>query len=133
MHRHRRSLWTCLLPSIALSACAGLSIIIGCTALFSAFTLYLMDSMEFNGFFARFSLAAGSTLGGYICGRFRRRRGLAEGILCGAVMYAVIAIAGLAAAGTLPGIKKLLLLIVCGAAGGVTGVNSKRPKGLRSD
>ncbi|MCC8135638.1 MAG: hypothetical protein LIO40_03050, partial [Ruminococcus sp.] len=61
----------------------------------------------------------------------RRRRGLAEGLICGAVLYAVLVIVSIIAVGGLPHIKKLLLLAACCAAGGVVGVNSKRPKWLR--
>ena len=45
-------------------------------------------------------------------------------------MYAVIAAAGVILLGEPAGIKKLLLLTVSGAAGGVSGVNSARPKKL---
>ncbi|MBQ8296784.1 MAG: TIGR04086 family membrane protein [Ruminococcus sp.] len=133
MRRHHRSIWTNSGLSIALSAAAGVITSALCMMLFAAFTYYLMDSMAFSDFFGTASLAVGGLTGGYTCGRFRRRKGLAEGIICGAVMYAAIGIIGLAAARELLSIKKLLLLAAFSAAGGVSGVNSKRPKNLRTD
>lgn len=133
MRRHRQSIWSGFVPSIAFSAFIGLFTALLCTALFAALTYFLMDSMEFSSFFSTASLACGAVAGGFICGRFRRRRGLLEGILCGVSMYAAMCILGLIGAGELPGIKKLLLLAFFCAAGGVSGVNSKRPKKLTSN
>ena len=48
-------------------------------------------------------------------------------------MYAVLSLASIITDGSLPVIKKLLLLAISCAAGGVVGVNSKRPKKLRND
>lgn len=133
MHQHRKSIWTNLVLSILISAATGLCTVLVCTALFSAFTYSLMDSMEFSGFFSVVSLICGAASGGYVCGRFRRRRGLAEGFICGVVIYVAMCVLGLVCAGELPGIKRLLLLTAFCAAGGVIGVNSKRPKRLTSD
>lgn len=133
MRRNRPSMWSDCGLSIAFSAFWGLCTAVMCTALFAALTFFLMDSMEFSSFFGNASLVCGAVSGGYVCGRFRRRRGLAEGLLCGIVMYAAMCVIGLAAAGVLPSIKKLLLLSFFCAAGGVAGVNSKRPKKLTSD
>lgn len=133
MRRHRKSIWSDFGSSIAFSAFIGIFTALLCTALFAAFTYFLMDSMEFSGFFSSASLACGSVAGGCICGRFRRRRGMFEGILCGSSIYAAMCVLGLMGAGELPGIKKLLLLLFFSAAGGVAGVNSKRPKKLTSD
>ena len=75
--------------------------------------------------------ASGSFTGGFVLGKHRRRKGLAEGLLCGAAVWLAFSAAGLLWTGRLAGIKKLLLLAVSGAAGGVSGVNSKRPRSLR--
>lgn len=49
-------------------------------------------------------------------------------------MYLLLSAAALTAGtGTILGIKKLLLLSLTAAAGGVVGVNSKRPKKLTSN
>lgn len=130
MRRHRKSLWEKALHSIILSAAAGSAVTLTCSAAFSAFTLFFMDDMDSLGFFSSFALAAGALSAGYTCGRHRRRKGIAEGLLCGMLIYAVIAVSGLVLSAELPGIKKLLLTAFFSAAGGVYGVNSKRPKGL---
>jgi putative membrane protein (TIGR04086 family) len=96
----------------------------------AALIYYVMGEMGLSKAFAGFSLGAGACIGAYVYGKYRRRWGLFGGSLCGALMYAVIAAAGVILLGEPAGIKKLLLLTICGAAGGVAGVNSKRPKGL---
>lgn len=133
MRRHRRSIWTNCALSITVCAILGWLMITALTALFSAFTYYLMDSMALSRAFTVISICGGAFGGGYICGRFRRRRGLVEGLMCGAVMYLLLIIVGAAAVSGIPPIKKLLQLAVSCAAGGVTGVNSKRPKRLTGD
>lgn len=133
MRRHRQSIWSGFGSSIAFSAFIGIFTALLCTALFAAFTYFLMDSMEFSRFFSSVSLAFGAVACGYICGRFRRRRGMFEGLLCGISMYAAMCVLGMLGAGALPGIKKLFLLAFFCAAGGVSGVNSKRPKKLTSN
>ena len=75
------------------------------------------------------SLIAGGVVSGQICGKYRRKRGLIDGIICGSILYFMIFAAGIAA-GEFTDIRKLLLLLIAGAVGGVSGVNSKRPKNL---
>ncbi len=133
MRRRQRSIWTNTALSVMISSAAGLAAALMCMALFAAFTYFMMDSMEFSDFFGSTAIAAGSLFGGYICGRYRRRRGIAEGTLCGIVMYAAGSVIGIIAAGSPLGIKKLLLSAVFAAIGGVSGVNSKRPRNLRND
>lgn len=131
MGRHRKSLWT----NSGLSMAAAVLLGLGCTgaaaAALAAMLFYVMKDMSMAGAFAGAALALGAYTGAFVFGKYRRRKGLFGGSLCGALMYLVIAAAGIALTGELTGIKKLLLLTVFGAAGGVAGVNSKRPKNLR--
>lgn len=131
MRRNRESIWTNCALSIAVSAAEGVITTLVCMLLLAAFTYFFMDDMGLSNIFSRIALSAGGFVGTNICGRCRRRRGLAEGLICGAVLYAVLAIVSIIAVGGFPHIKKLLLLAACCAAGGVVGVNSKRPKWLR--
>lgn len=131
MRRHRKSLWSSRSRSIALSAFIGLVITLILILIFSAVIFFFLKDMTISGAMTLFALVCGSFTGSYICGRYRRHNGLAEGILCGAVIYAVLFAFGLAFVPHAAGIKKLLLLTISGAAGGVCGVNSKRPKNLR--
>ncbi len=133
MRRYRRSIWTNCVLSITLCAVCGCVITVILTALFAVFTYFLMDSMALGRAFTLISLGGGAFGGGYICGRFRRRRGLFEGAVCGGAIFLVMFIIALSVGAAMPSIKKLLLLAAICAAGGVTGVNSKRPKNLRND
>lgn len=130
MRRYRKSLWEKALRSIIVSAAAGFAVTMTCTAAFSVFILFFMDNMDSPGFFSSFSLALGALSAGYTCGRHRRRNGIAEGLLCGMLIFAVITVSGLVLSVGFPGIKKLLLTLFFSAAGGVYSVNSKRPKGF---
>ena len=131
MRRHRRSLWTNSGLSVAAAVLTGLCCTAAAAALLAALLFYVMKDMSMAGAFAGAALAFGAYTGAYVYGKYRRRKGLFGGSLCGAVMYIVIASASIACLGEVTGIKKLLLLTVFGAAGGVAGVNSKRPKKLR--
>lgn len=130
MRRHRKSMWTNKAAGICVSAAAGLGIMVIITAFFSVITYFLIGSMDFADIFSLLSAAAGGFYGAYICGKYRRRKGLAEGALCGFVIYMVLCLAGILVGTGAAGIKKLLLLTLSGAAGGVNGVNSKRPPKL---
>ncbi len=132
MRRHRKSLWTNACAGILLSAAIGLAVIFVCVLLFAAATYFLLENMDYNGFFSSASEAVGAFAGSFICGKYRRRNGLREGICCALLIFGILSVFGLIFTGGIPGIKNLLLLSVSGAAGGVYGVNSKRPKGLRN-
>lgn len=131
MRRHRRSLWTNSGLSVAAAVLTGLCCTAAAAAALAALLFYVMKDMAMAEAFAGAALAFGAYTGAFLYGKYRRRKGLFGGSLCGAVMYIVIAAAAIAVTGELPSIKKLLLLTVFGAAGGVAGVNSKRPKKLR--
>ena len=131
MRRHRRSLWTNSGLSVAAAVLTGLCCTAAAAAALAALLFYVMKDMAMAEAFACAALAFGAYTGAFLYGKYRRRKGLFGGSLGGAVMYIVIAAAAIAVTGERPSIKKLLLLTVFGAAGGVAGVNSKRPKKLR--
>ena len=130
MRRHKRSIWTNAFFSTVTAAICGLVFTSAASLLLGMLLLYVMRNMKLAGGFARAALVFGAYAGSYIYGKCRRRRGPLGGSLCGAVMYAMLSIAGIIFAGSPSGIKKLLLLVIAGGAGGVAGVNSKRPKNL---
>lgn len=132
MRRYHQSLWTNTLLSIAVSALFGAICTLISTAVFSAFTFIFIGNLKFINIFGIVSLAIGSYMGGLICGKYRRRKGLFEGILCGLFMYLIAIIFGGIIFGATMSIKKLLLLTIFGAIGGVVGVNAKRPEKLRN-
>ncbi|MBR0512367.1 MAG: TIGR04086 family membrane protein [Ruminococcus sp.] len=131
MRRHRKSLWANGAMSMAAAVLLGLGSAAAAAALLAALLFYVMKDMAMTGAFAGAALAAGAYTGAFVYGKYRRRKGLFGGSMCGAFMYAVISAWAIAAAGGFPDIKKLLLLTAFGAAGGVAGVNSKRPEKLR--
>ena len=133
MRNYKKSFWCSRCAGIAFSAFLGTAASFVLIMLLSAFTLFFMDDMSASGYFCTFSLSAGSLFGGFVCGKFRRLKGLAEGALCGLIMYIIISIVILCIFGEFMGIKKLLLIMAFSAAGGVIGVNSKRPNKLRTD
>ena len=94
--------------------------------LFSAAVFLLMDNFSLGRIFSYISLLSGAFLSTLLLGRYRRRRGLICGLINGALMYLLITAAAVAVTGTAADIKKLLLLMLFGAAGGVIGVNMKR-------
>lgn len=130
MRKHRRSIWTNAPLSAAASVFCGLAVTAASWLLLSAVLFFVMRDMNLVRAFAGASCVSGGYSGAYIYGRYRRRRGLIGGMVCGALMYGAVSIIGLSILGAPAGIKKLLLLTVSGAAGGVAGVNSKRPKRL---
>lgn len=127
---HRPGFWTNTPLSIAAACAAGCCGVLALSCTFSALTFFVLEGIQFAGTFSAAALVSGAYFGSWLCGKFRRRRGLAEGIICGAVLYGVLSAAGLLAGQGLPALSKLILLLVAGAAGGVSGVNSKRPKSL---
>jgi putative membrane protein (TIGR04086 family) len=130
MRKHKKSIWDSRRKSIVFCSAVGSIVSLILIAVFSAFTYFFMDDMSLKDILCKASVAAGAFSGGFICGKFRRRNGLAEGLICAAVMYLAVAFTGFIITGAICGIKKLLLYGFCSAAGGVVGVNSKRPKKL---
>ena len=130
MRRHRHSIWTNGAFSIAAAFFCGLSCTAAASLLLSALLFFIMRDMKLIRPFAGAALAFGAYSGAFLYGKYHRRKGLFGGSLCGALLYGAVCICGIAVSGQPAGIKKLLLLTVSGAAGGVSGVNSKRPEKL---
>ncbi len=129
MRRHRQSLWTNTFFSFAVPVSAGIACILLCSVIFSVLAFFVFGNMMFADIFTILSLSAGGVSSGWICGKYRRHRGLIDGIICGCALYAIIFVTG-DIFGEIADIRKLLLLVVAGAIGGISGVNSKRPKNL---
>ena len=74
------------------------------------------------------SLAAGTMLAGYRCGRRLRQNGIINGALTGGLMYLILLVAALTVPKNEPGLLalyKCLLMVVSGAIGGVLAVNKR--------
>jgi len=124
MRKYRRSVWESDFGSVMLSAFFGITAI-AVGLVISALVLYFMGDISYRGGFAKAVTALGGFFGSYICGKHRRKHGAVNGALCGLVMYLVIAVCGFVITGSFCGIKKLLLLLISGIAGGIIGVNAK--------
>ncbi len=113
---------------IALSALLGLGIIMACLMGF-AFVLSKINAPTLLiSVLATVSLGVGGYFGGYICARKRRKSGMLLGVICGSIIFMVVLIIGAVCAKAALGIGaggKLLLTMLCGAVGGVVGVNTK--------
>lgn len=130
MGRITERLWQNEIFSMAVSVCFGFACTFASILVSAVLIMYVMKDMTIAGGLVGAALAGGAYAGAFVNGKYRRRKGMLRGALCGAVMYGILAVCGMIYSGEAAGIKKLLLLAVFGAAGGVAGVNSKRPKGL---
>jgi len=128
MRSRKRSIWTNLFFSIMLSSLSGVVFIFLLNVLFSAVQFFVLNDIQFAWIFSWVSLVTGTFLSSYICGKYRRRNGLIEGAVCGAVIFAVVCTVSLAVVHHFPMLSKIFPALVSGASGGVFGVNSKRPR-----
>lgn len=128
MRRHRKSVWTNSITSITIAVFSGILFIFFTALLLSLIMYYILCDMRISKIFSILAICFGTYLSTYLCGKFRRKHGLTDGIISGILIYIVIMILGIIFFRKFIGIKKLLLLTISGAIGGVTGVNSKRPK-----
>ena len=132
MRSNRQSIWTNSLLSFIASAAVGILSTLIITALTALFAFLFISDLRAIRFISLIPLFTGAFSGSFFCGKHRRKKGLIEGIICGVLLYLALLVFGIVFTGSLAGLKKLLLLVVSGAVGGVTGVNSKRPKSLRT-
>lgn len=73
--------------------------------------------------------AAGAFIGGITAARIAKEKGLLIGAACGLLLFLVVLIAGFAVLKDIRGtyvLVKLLVLIGCGAVGGILGVNLRK-------
>ncbi|MGN0602132.1 MAG: TIGR04086 family membrane protein [Oscillospiraceae bacterium] len=131
MHKSTRA-FKGRLPVIAdtvLSSLLGFVVIFLCV-LFFAFIVTKIDATDkVINVLSGIALCVGAYAGGYISAKKRRKNGLLMGILCGLFMFLIILVAGSFFVKTTSGFSpsiKLILTLVCGAIGGIVGVNSKR-------
>lgn len=110
------------------SSLMGFVIVFICV-LFFAFIITKIDATDkIISVMSGIALCVGAYAGGYISAKKRRKNGLFMGVLCGLFMFLIILIIGSvfikAISGCSPSVK-LVLTLICGAVGGIVGVNSK--------
>ncbi len=131
MRRHRRSLWSCSRLSMTVSTVLGIVFLFITVLAVSGFAFFFVSDFRLLKIISLLPLFTGAFSAGFIFGKYRRRKGMLSGIICGLLLYIIISAVGIAFSGSPAHISKLFLLTVSGAIGGITGVNSKRPKNLR--
>ncbi len=116
-----------------LSGIAGSAVVFLIMLLFSVITVNT-GSIETGLFIPvnMVSLCVGALIGGWICGRIIKQKGLLLGIVCAAIVFLATASASLAAGGelSLQLLLRLLLMLPCGALGGILAVNKKKKRGF---
>lgn len=100
--------------------------------LLSASAIVSMGSLD-TGLFIPLnmvSLCVGSFVGGWICARFMKEKGLICGALCALVIFVFTAAVLLIIGGepTIQLFLRLLIMLPSGAIGGVLGVNRKKKR-----
>ena len=110
----------------------GLGVAIVCGTLLLLLAAVLIQKVDVpHGALAPLAITAagiGAFIGGLTAALCARRRGLVMGAICGGLLYALLLLAGyLYAGGVDPGaaVIKLVVLTVCGAIGGILGVNRR--------
>lgn len=113
------------------SSFVGILVVIICLLLFS----FLMTKVDApDGIISAMSVIAlcvGSFVGAYVASRKRRQNGLITGILTGVIIYIGILLLGVIITKTSTNIgffPKLIIALICGAIGGVIGVNSRQKR-----
>lgn len=113
-------------PLLSAVAALGVAALI---LLVFAFLISKIDAKDFTlSVMSTIALAVGAYVGGYISGKRRKHNGLLMGALCGVFIFLIILLLGALFSKTVesfPASAKLVVTLVCAAAGGVVGVNSK--------
>lgn len=105
--------------------------IVGSTLLLLLMAVLITQVDVPQGMLAPLAVSAagvGAFAGGLTTALCAGRRGLVMGALCGGVLYVILLLAGLLSTGDInPGyaILKLAVLTLCGAIGGILGVNRR--------
>ncbi|MBR3759933.1 MAG: TIGR04086 family membrane protein [Ruminococcus sp.] len=131
MRRHRRSIWSSSRLSMLISTVSGIIFLFVTVLAVSGFAFFFVSDFRLLRIISLLPLFTGAFSAGFIFGKYRRHKGMISGIICGLILYAVLSAAGILLSGSPSHFSKLLLLVSAGAIGGITGVNSKRPKKLR--
>lgn len=84
---------------------------------------------------ASVSVSLAGLVAGFICTRLTRSNGLLYGLATGGALSIILLIAGLSLSGAgvgIPGLFKVIFILLCSAIGGIIGVNSKPSKARKS-
>lgn len=113
---------------VALTVISGGAVFIGVLFIFSLILTRLDLSDGIVRAMSIVALCAGCYTVSYSAANRRRQRGLATGIVCGLIVFAIVFFISVVVLRTLSGagfFTKLIMIVACSAAGGVSGVNSR--------
>ena len=106
--------------------CAGFAVLaaISCAA---AVIVLITDASQAAGVAAIVAIAAGSFISGRVVGKMQRKNGMRSGAICGTEFIVPILLFSIifGRAGTFMMLVKIILSVVFGAAGGISGVNTQ--------
>lgn len=75
------------------------------------------------------ALCIGAYVGGFVCAKKNRKNGLLMGLVSGGIIFIVLFLLSVFFAKSTEGLSggaKLFMVLLCGAVGGIVGVNSKK-------
>ncbi len=128
-HKEETPVWTKMVRAVAVGAATGtvvcLLLLLIMAAIVSAQDIPQAATVPM----AVVAAAIGTFSGGFICARIAREKGLLLGLLCGALLYLMILLAGtiwFRDSHSAYVFVKLAILVGCGGIGGVVGVNLKK-------
>ncbi|NLZ46303.1 MAG: TIGR04086 family membrane protein [Clostridiales bacterium] len=114
-----------------LAVLIGFLAIMGCLFIFSIIISKIDAPSILVTVMSTIALGIGAYSGGFVCAKKRRKNGMFMGLVTGAIIFFLIFILSVIVVRTAINFTfatKLILAIVCGAIGGVVGVNSKSRK-----
>ncbi len=113
------------------SSFIGVLVIVGCLLLFAAIMTKVDVPEGVMSAMSVFALCVGAFSGAYIASRKHRHNGMIIGILTGVIIYSLILIVGIIFAKSSVNFglfSKLVITLICGAIGGIIGVNSRQKR-----
>lgn len=112
-----------------MSSLLGIGAMLLCLLCFAMFLSKLNATPTLISALASIALCFGGYFGGYVCARKRRKNGLALGVTCGIIIFAIVMIIGIIFAKATINIStggKLFFTMFFSAIGGMVGVNTKK-------
>ena len=124
-----RGRWSGMIGALCAGVTAGAIVLGLLTVCFAAvISLGRLPSSAFSSF-AQLAAFVGALVGGFLGARRAGGRGAVVGAVTGAALFAVLTASALIVSGKAPGgttVTRLIAMPLCGAVGGILGVNLRR-------
>lgn len=128
MKRNKRSLRKLKYYNLIFSAVSGITLITVLILLFSYAASATGMSDGIISILGCLAICSGGYFSGYLYGKQKRHKGIKNGAICGLIIYILLFTVGIIYLKAIPPLRFtrfLIFLCLAGAAGGITGVNSK--------